>query len=172
METPDGRQMDCDDVRAALLLASDGELSVHEGRLLDAHLATCAECRRNRARLAGVEQRLSACRDALDSLEMVRSVPRSARARSVAVSAAAAAILLLMVWAGWPKHVDKSAAGQVPRGPAFTNGGDADSGEVVALSLPLAPIGNPFSDGSLPNPEVRGELVVDPDGLRRIRLAN
>jgi len=172
METPDDRQMDCNDVRPALLLASDGELSILEGRLLDAHLATCPTCRRDRTRLARVEQRLSECRDALDSLETGPSVPRSERAKSFVLCAAAAAALLLAVWIRWPNHADTNAVDRVRRDAAVTRAGDLDSSEVVALSLPLAPIGSPFSDGSLPNPEIRGELVVGPDGLRHIRLAN
>src|SRR5258708_16753540 len=138
METPDDRRMECDEARAALLLASDGELSVLRGRLLDAHLASCSGCQRYCVRLGQVEQRLCECRDALDSVQTLRSVRGSAPAKSVAVASAAAAVLLLVVWASWTRHFDTSS-GQVVRDSAFTNGGEPDGGDVVALSLPLSP---------------------------------
>lgn len=54
------RSLVCDRVRAQVSLRLDGELSQLESRMLEAHLARCAECRAYEARVAAVTNELRA----------------------------------------------------------------------------------------------------------------
>lgn len=54
------RSLVCDRVRAQVSLRLDGELSQLESRMLDAHLARCAECRAYEAAIAAVTRELRA----------------------------------------------------------------------------------------------------------------
>lgn len=88
----------CERSRAWAALAPDGELSLLEQRLLDAHLANCAACRRFAALVAEVAAELRAAaaerplrRVVLPALPVRRSVDvRSRHAGSIAAIAALA----------------------------------------------------------------------------------
>ncbi|HWQ24220.1 MAG TPA: zf-HC2 domain-containing protein [Gaiellaceae bacterium] len=54
------RSLVCDRVRAQVSLRLDGELSQLESRMLDAHLARCAECRAYEAAVTAVTNELRA----------------------------------------------------------------------------------------------------------------
>jgi predicted anti-sigma-YlaC factor YlaD len=90
------RSIVCDRVRAQVSLQLDGELSQLESRMVDAHLARCAECREFEADVSEVTQALRAA--PLEPLAQPVTVQRLRRASisraQVSVAAAVAVAML------------------------------------------------------------------------------
>ena len=97
--TADVGQSRCERTRAWAALAPDGELSLLERRLLDAHLARCAACRSFAGQVAAIADELrqaAAERSARRCVVPAAPVRRSAdaRLRGIASAAAVAAMAL------------------------------------------------------------------------------
>ena len=94
----DAASVRCDGVRARAALAPDGELSLLERRLLEAHLARCEPCREFAERVAQVVVELraaAAVRPAVRVAPPARPRRRSrARARAAVAAVAVAATAL------------------------------------------------------------------------------
>jgi predicted anti-sigma-YlaC factor YlaD len=115
------RRIFCERARAWAALQSDGELSTFEQRLLDAHVARCAECRAFALSVAAVT---GALRDAplvpLSHPVSIRGLHRPRRfapRRAVysAGAAAAAAVMALAVGLGMSVRAgEKSVAPSIP----------------------------------------------------------
>jgi anti-sigma factor RsiW len=90
------RSILCDRVRAQVSLRLDGELSQLESRMVDAHLARCADCREFETEVADMTARLRAAPFEMPSEPVVVSRPgRSwvSRAQVSMVAAVAVAVL-------------------------------------------------------------------------------
>ena len=174
----------CANLAAALVLAADDELTTAEWRAVERHLSQCEACRLEWSAAARMDARLRECGaeinaqsppdpavrvrlvDALHSRERNRwrsTWPGGkwrwirACAASLCVAAIAAWIVLL------PENV-----GRRPERPVGTPG----KGEVIRVKVPLAPVGDPFLDGSLAESMVLTDVSVGSEGQPRdIKLA-
>lgn len=121
-------QSRCERTRAWAALAPDGELSQLERRLLDAHLARCAACRRFAGQVEAIADELrQAAAERSGRRWVVPSAPArrsaEARLRSV-VSAAAVAAMALGIAAQAPILADEQP--QRPREAAPAEVADAE----------------------------------------------
>jgi ferric-dicitrate binding protein FerR (iron transport regulator) len=122
----------CDRARAWAALAPDGELAMLESRLLESHLAHCADCRRFAEQVTAIaaELRAAAVERSLRRLVLTAApAPRSAHARirSVASVAAVAAMALgiaMQAPAGDPER---------PSGPPAAAPPDVDDAELHTI---------------------------------------
>ena len=176
----------CADFAAALVLAADDELTTAEWRAVERHLAQCAACRLQWSAVARMDARLRECGAELNAqsppdpavrvrlVDAVRSRERGrwqcgwpgqgkwgwvvASAASLCVAAVAAWIVLV------PENLGRLRTERPVMAP--------DSAEVIRVEVSLAPVGDPFLDGSLAESMVLTDVAVGPDGQPRdIRLA-
>ena len=90
------RTVVCDRVRAQVSLRLDGELSQLESRMLDSHLARCADCREYDADVTRVTAELRAAPlEAMDNPIVIRRPRRVSALRLQAGVAAALAVAVL-----------------------------------------------------------------------------
>ena len=86
----------CDRVRAQVSLRLDGELSQLESRMLDSHLARCADCREYDADVTRITRELRAAPlEAMDNPIVIRRPRRVSALRLQAGVAAALAVAVL-----------------------------------------------------------------------------
>jgi hypothetical protein len=124
----------CERARAWAALAPDGELAMLESRLLDAHLALCADCRSFAEQVAALAAELRAAALERSSRRLVLSAAparpsASARVRSVASVAAVAAMALgiaMQAPIGEPER---------PSGPPAAAPAEVDDAELHAIRL-------------------------------------
>jgi anti-sigma factor RsiW len=186
----------CGDLAAALVLAADGELTTAEWRAVDQHLEQCAACRSQWAAIARMDTRLSECRAEIHAqsppdpavrvrlISALSSPKRSSwlggrlRHGKWGWATASAAGLFLAALAAWlvvgPENLGRRNTRQPnnqPRGSASAVMAPG-SPEVIRVKVSLAPVGDPFLDGSLAESMVLTDVAVGPDGQPRdIRLA-
>jgi hypothetical protein len=123
------RESRCERARAWAALAPDGELALLERRLLDAHLANCAACRRFATLAAKIAAELRAAAAERPSRRVV--LPAAPVRRSVyvrlrhagSIAAVAAMALGIAAQAPLPDDSDRPAA---PRGPPPAEVDDAE----------------------------------------------
>jgi anti-sigma factor RsiW len=90
------RTVVCDRVRAQISLRLDGELSQLESRMLDSHLARCADCRAYEADVTRITNELRAAPfEAMDNPIVIRRPRRVSALRLQAGVAAALAVAVL-----------------------------------------------------------------------------
>jgi len=124
----------CERARAWAALAPDGELAMLESRLLEAHLAHCADCRSFAEQVAAIaaELRAAAVEGASRRLLIAAAPARrsaSARVRSVALVAAVAAMALgiaMQAPLGDPER---------PSGPPAAAPAEVDDAELHTIRL-------------------------------------
>lgn len=190
-ENSDGQPV-CASLAADLVLAADDELSPAKWRVVEQHLALCPACRAQWAVFARTDQRLLECAAELDAL---RPSDSAMRARLVSALSKrernrwarwlpgqgkwgwAVASLSLAVLVTWtiltPGNLER-------RGPERSGVGSLEfiaadkasvSAEVVRVKLSLAPVGDPFLDGSPAESLVLADVAVGSDGQPKgIRL--
>ena len=142
------RESRCERARARAALAPDGELALLERRLLDAHLANCAGCRRFATLVARVAAELRAAAAERPSRRVVLpalAVRRSASVRlrhAGSVAAVAAMALGIATQAPLPRDGGGSA---VPRGaaPADVEGAEQRTIRLLRREALLAAPGYP-----------------------------
>lgn len=124
--------MNCDKALEAISAELDGALSAEEARELEAHLKTCAECRRLRAELGAIEQGFDTLKtDAPQTLapSVMRAIraekPRKRKPHRTAWFIAAAALLALALALGAAGIIDLPGFGE---NRASVSVGDAFSG--------------------------------------------
>ena len=176
----------CRDLAAALVLAADDELSTAERRAVDHHLAQCADCRLQWAAAARMDARLREC-----GAEMNAQSPPDPAVRVRLVDAfrsgerrrwqggwpgqgkrgwvvASAATLCVAALAAWIVTVPKNLGRRPGELPVIA----PVSAEVIRIKVSLAPVGDPFLDGSLAESIVLADVAVGSDGQPRdIKLA-
>jgi anti-sigma factor RsiW len=187
--------MNCAQLAVASVLAADGELSPEQMRLMEMHLATCPACRTQWAIFDRVERRLLECREVLDSLSPSGARPRVmgtitapkqenrvplpwhetgwqwATAAMAGLSLAVVAVWLTM--APWPADPGHSAKADFHSRSFSSAELSAGNTQVIRVELPLAPVGDPFLDGSQSESAVLADVTIGSDGQpRAIRLAN
>jgi anti-sigma factor RsiW len=188
----DKRPMDCTQVAVAMVLAADDELSSDELMYLETHLAGCAACRQQRATFDRTDRRLLESGELLNFLSRSRPAVRAQLMRTLAApkhrrtlswfphrrgwrwaTVGLAGLAVAAIWISMePKRRD-SAETHFRSRPFSTAELSAGSTEVIRMELPLAPIGNPFLDGSEFESAVPADIVVGPDGQPlSIRLAD
>jgi anti-sigma factor RsiW len=110
------RSVVCDRVRSQVSLRLDGELSQLESRMVEAHLARCAECRAFEAGAAKVSELLRAAPlEPLRQPVVVRRTSRTWVARTQAGMAAAVAIVFFGGVAQLIQRSDDSSLGRPAR---------------------------------------------------------
>jgi ferric-dicitrate binding protein FerR (iron transport regulator) len=119
--TGESRSAVCERARAWASLLPDGELSLFERRLLDAHCVRCSECRRLRADVASLTTIVRGT--PLDEMARPVRVP-SARLRSwrpasgvLASGGVAALAFVLAVWIGPQAHTGRTTTQVVSAPP-------------------------------------------------------
>ena len=130
------RESRCERARAWAALAPDGELALLERRLLDAHLANCAACRRFATLVARVAAELRAAAAERPSRRVV--VPAAAVRRSAyvrlrhagSIAAVAAMALAIATHAPLPRDSDSTAG---PREAAPADVEDAEQRTIRQL---------------------------------------
>lgn len=194
IEGSDG-PLTCANLTVALLLAADGELSNTEWLVVEQHLAVCTACRAQSVDFAQTDRRLL---ESAADLNAIGPADGDARIRLVSAlsdrrgrkwvtwfqpsrksgwAAVAFAGLSLLIAAStiiatWNSERRRAAAAEY-RSRSFP-AADLTSGnaEVIRVHLPLAPVGDPFLDGSQSESLVLADVAVGSDGQpRSIRLA-
>jgi anti-sigma factor RsiW len=186
----------CGDLAAALVLAADEELTTAEWQAVDQHLAQCAACRSQWAAVARMDTRLKECRAEVNAqsppdpavrVRLINALSSPKRSSWLGVSlgrgkwgwaAASAAGLFLAVLAAWLVVVPENLGHRDTRQPDSQPPGSASasmapgSAEVIRVKVSLAPVGDPFLDGSLAESMVLTDVALGSDGQPRdIRLA-
>jgi anti-sigma factor RsiW len=187
MNTEDGySEAACGHLAAALVLAADDELTTAEWRAVNHHLARCAACRSQWAAAARLDMRLRECgvevksQNPPDPAVRVRLVdalrahdrrrwkggwPRKGRWGS---AVAYAATLCVAAMAAWIVLVPENLGRRRVERPVIVQG----NAELIRVKVSLAPVGDPFLDGSLAESMVLTDVAVGSDGQPRdIRLA-
>src|SRR5579872_5232479 len=186
----------CGHLAAAMVLAADEELTTAGWRAVNQHLAQCAACRSQWAAVARVDTRLRECRAEINAqsppdpavrgrLINALSSPKGSSWLGVTLrqgkwgwAAASAAGLFLAALATWLVVVPENLGRRYSRQPENQPRGSTSaimapgSPEVIRVNVSLAPVGDPFLDGSLAESIVLTDVAVGPDGQPRdIRLA-
>lgn len=186
----------CGHIAAAMVLAADDELTTAEWRAVNQHLEQCAACRSQWAAVARMDTRLRECREeinaqsppdpavrvrlinALSSPKRSSWLGRALRQGKWGWAATSAAGLLLTALATWlvvvPEDLGRRYSRQPENQPLRSTSAVITPGspEKIRVKVSLAPIGDPFLDGSLAESMVLTDIAVGPDGQPRdIRLA-
>ena len=181
------RDMACADFAAALVLAADDELTEAELGVVERHLAKCAACRVQWSAAARMDARLRECRAEIsaqsppDPAVRVRLVdalrgrerepgrwqfrwPEQGKWRWVWASAASLCVAAVAAWIVLaPENLGHRRLERPEVAPA--------SAEVIRVKVSLAPVGDPFLDGSPTESMVLTDIAVGADGQPRdIRL--
>jgi hypothetical protein len=178
--------MACADFAAALVLAADDELTEAELGVVELHLAKCSACRLQWSAVARMDAGLRECRaetnaqsppdpagrvrlvDALRGRERGRwqfRWPERGKWRWVGASAAS---LCVAAGAAWIVLVPENLGRRRTERPVVA----PVSAEVIRVKVSLAPVGDPFLDGSPTESMVLTDVAVGADGQPRdIRLA-
>lgn len=197
MSTDNGyREAACGHLAAAMVLAADQELTTAEWRAVNQHLEQCAACRSKWAAVARMDTCLRECREEINSqsppdpavrvrlINALNSPKRGSwlggmvRQGKWGWTAASAAGLLLAALATWLVVVPENLGRRYSRQPENQPLGSISaviapsSPEVIRVKVSLAPIGDPFLDGSSAESIVLTDIAVGADGQPRdIRLA-
>ena len=126
----------CERARAWAALAPDGEVSVLEQKLLDAHLARCGACSRFSVQVTAVAAALRAA--ALQPVSQPVTVPTWRRQRTyarvrVVGAAAAVAVMALGISSRAPLSAGERGAFQFPVAVDFSGGDRAEQQELRDL---------------------------------------
>ncbi len=179
-ENAGGRPV-CAGLAAALVLAADNELSTAEWRAVERHLPQCPVCRVQWAAFSYLDRRLLECRTEFNEsppnpavrarlVSALRNrdhegwrvrLPRLGKWRWAAASFAGLSLAALIAWTtlvprnSKPRDLERRDAAPVSAAAAR---------EVIQLKLSLAPIGDPFLDGSPAESLVPVYVAVGSDG--------
>jgi anti-sigma factor RsiW len=176
----------CADLAAALVPAADNELTKAELGAVERHLAQCAACRLQWSAVARMDADLRECGAEINAqsppdpavrvrlVDAVRSRERGrwqirwpGQGKWGWVGASAASLCVAAV-AAWIVLVPENLGRRRTERPIVAPG----SAEVIRIKVSLAPVGDPFLDGSLAEPMVLTDISVGPDGQPQdIRLA-
>src|SRR5579863_3677279 len=161
----------CASLAAYLVLAADDELSTDESRVVEQHLAVCPACRAQWTAFARTDRRLLECRAELNELtrpdpavrarlvselskpeqnRWARWLPGQGRWRWAVASLAGLSLAALVAWTILaPGNLERRNFKR-PDVASLTAATDTalDAAEVVRVNLSLAPVGDPFLDGS------------------------